>query len=89
MNPARASSLARVGQQEGCVGAPPAEGFTNRPCAAAGLTSYRYKCRYGWIMIGGHDHDRALSEAARSTDDSPCIDNLQVWDGASYAPVSA
>lgn len=53
------------------------------------MTSYRYKGRYGWIMIGAHDHDGALSEASRSTDDPVAIDNLQVWDGAAYAPVSA
>jgi hypothetical protein len=27
----------------------------NKPLAAAGLTSYRYKGRYGWIMIGARD----------------------------------
>jgi len=59
--------------------------FWNRPCAIAGLTSYRYKGRYGWIMIGAGDHAEALREAARSTDNvSP--ENLQVWNGSEYIP---
>ena len=39
----------------------------DRPCAAAGLTSYRYRGRYGWVMIGARDDHDAMREAARST----------------------
>ncbi len=53
--------------------------IVERPCASEGLTSYRYKGRYGWIMIGAHNDDDALWEAGRSTDNIN-IDNLQVWD---------
>ena len=60
--------------------------YWNRPCAASGLTSYRYKGRYGWLMIGASDTADALREAARSTDNvSP--ENLQVWDGLQYVNV--
>jgi len=61
--------------------------LTDKPLAAPGLTSYRYKGRYGWIMIGAADTAQALKEAARSTADPVSIDNLQVWDGAQYAPI--
>ena len=56
-----------------------------RPCAAHGWNSYRYRGRYGWIMIGANSHDDALREAARSTVDiTP--DRLDVWDGERYVP---
>ena len=56
-----------------------------RPCAAHGWTSYRYRGRYGWIMIGANSHDEALREAARSTVDiTP--DRLEVWNGERYVP---
>ena len=59
-----------------------------RPCASAGLISYRYRGRYGFIMIGAWDDADALREAGRSTDDvSP--DSLERWDGSRYAPVGA
>ena len=32
----------------------------NRPCAISGLTSYRLKGRYGWILIGATDHQDAI-----------------------------
>lgn len=54
--------------------------------AAHGLISYRYKGRYGWIMIGAKDDADALSEAKRSTQDV-IVDNLQVWDGSKYKGV--
>lgn len=63
--------------------------LTDRPLAAAGLTSYRYKGRYGWIMVGATDHEDALREAARSTDDSTVMANLQVWNGAEYVAVQS
>ncbi|MCX4150002.1 MULTISPECIES: hypothetical protein [Paraburkholderia] len=58
----------------------------DRPLAAHGLTSYRLKDRYGWIMIGARNHEEAMSEAARSTD-APRPEALQVWDGLKYIDV--
>lgn len=52
----------------------------DKPCAGLGLISYRYKGRYGWIMIGAHNNADALREAGRSTDELITIENLQVWD---------
>jgi hypothetical protein len=56
----------------------------DKPCAAHGLNSYRYRGRYGWIMIGARDDAHALREAARSS--SAAIDpaNLQRWNGTAY-----
>ena len=60
----------------------------DRPMAAHGLTSYRYKGRYGWIMIGAKDTEGALSEARRSTyDKQASIENLEIWAGAQYERV--
>ena len=56
----------------------------DKPCAAHGLTSYRYKGRYGWIMIGARDDADALREAARSSSDAINRANLQVWNGTEY-----
>lgn len=57
----------------------------NKPMAAQGLTSYRYKGTYGWIMIGATDHADALREAQRSMrHDVATLDNLQVWNGTQY-----
>lgn len=61
--------------------------FTDRPCAAQGLTSYRYRGAYGWIMIGARDHGDALKEACRSTGGGCSFDRLQVWDSGAYRPV--
>jgi hypothetical protein len=49
-----------------------------RPCAAPGLTSYRIRGVFGWIMIGAHSIGGALDEARRSTQ---FVDRskLQVW----------
>lgn len=57
-----------------------------RPLAAPGLKSYRYRGRYGWIMIGARDRADALREAARSTDAPIDAGALEVWDGARYVP---
>lgn len=55
----------------------------NRPLAIAGLTSYRYFTGHSHIMIGARDHDDAMNEARRSTQDvNP--ENLEVWDGHAY-----
>lgn len=56
-----------------------------RPCAAHGLTSYRLRGPYGWVMIGATDHDDAMREAARSTD-APRREALEVWNGSAYVP---
>ena len=66
--------------------------LSDKPLAAPGLTSYRYKGRYGFIMIGARSHSEALSEALRSLSDklqAPTLDNLQVWNGASYVGAAA
>lgn len=55
--------------------------YWERPCAASGLTSYRYRGAYGWIMIGATDQHDALREVCRSTHDhSAAVANLEVWD---------
>ena len=56
----------------------------DKPCAAHGLTSYRYRGRYGWIMIGARDDADALREAARSSSDAINRANLQIWNGTEY-----
>jgi hypothetical protein len=58
--------------------------LTNKPLAAPGLISYRYRGRYGWIMIGARDKTDALREAGRSTDDKIDLVNLEVWDRNKY-----
>lgn len=61
----------------------------DKPLAAAGLLSYRYKGAYGWIMIGARDDADALVQAARSFSDKRLIakmENLQRWTGTEYAP---
>jgi hypothetical protein len=55
----------------------------DRPLAAKGLTSYRLRGRYGWVMVGARDHKDAMREAARSTQE-PKPENLQVWNGTQY-----
>ena len=60
---------------------------SNRPLAAAGLTSYRYRGRWGFVMIGARDDDDALREAARSIEGEPSRDNLEVWIGDRYVAV--
>lgn len=62
----------------------------NKPLAAPGLTSYRCKGRFGWIMIGAKDHIDAMREARRSVDrlgaDTPRREDLQIWNGKEYVP---
>ena len=63
----------------------------DKPLAAAGLTSYRYRGRYGYIMIGAKHHDDALREAQRSFSDKrtvPTLDCLEVWNGSHYEQVT-
>lgn len=59
----------------------------DRPLAIAGLKSYRYRGRYGWVMIGAHDDADALKEAQRSISDPAVIENLQYWNGEQYEDV--
>lgn len=61
----------------------------NRPLTSPGLTSYRYKGRYGWVMIGAKDNDDALSEARRSISTPPKLENLEIWNQTrtQYVPV--
>lgn len=57
--------------------------MSDKPMAAKGLTSYRARGRYGWVMIGATDHQDAMNEALRSTD---IVHSLEVWDGVKYVP---
>lgn len=61
---------------------------TDKPLAAHPFKSYRYRGRYGWIMIGATDNDDALRQAQRSTDDKVTTDRLQFWDGAEYQDIT-
>jgi hypothetical protein len=56
----------------------------DKPMASKGLISYRYRGRYGWIMIGAKDDNDALREAQRSTSDKVTMNNLQIWKGSQY-----
>lgn len=63
---------------------------TNKPLAAHGLTSYRYRGAMGWIMIGASDTKEALMEAQRSLSysrEKASVDHLQVWNGHEYVSV--
>ena len=63
---------------------------TSKPLAAKGLTSYRYKGTYGYIMIGAKDDQDALSEAARSLSSGKAmLQWLEVWDGSKYVKVNS
>lgn len=57
----------------------------DRPYASKGMTSYRIKTVYGWVMIGAVDHDDAMAEAKRSSNFAK-RENLEVWDGTRYVP---
>ncbi len=54
--------------------------------AAPGLTSYRLKTRYGYVMIGATDTLDALKQALRSTPDVR-VEHLEIWDGEQYVAV--
>lgn len=60
----------------------------DRPMAVAGLTSYRYRGGFGWVMIGATDAADALREAARSVAGRVDAERLQVWDGGAYRAVA-
>lgn len=59
----------------------------NKPMAIKGLISYRYKGRYGFIMIGATDNADALNEAQRSCTEKVSIDKLEIWNGTQYERV--
>ena len=59
----------------------------DRPCASEGWISYRYRGRFGWIMIGAKDDQDALRESRRSSPLGGDIANLEIWDGQKYVPV--
>jgi hypothetical protein len=61
----------------------------DKPMASKGLISYRYRGRYGWIMIGAKDDNDALREAQRSTSDKVTTDNLQIWKGNQYENIQS
>lgn len=62
--------------------------YWNRPCAAHGLTSYRYRGNYGWVMIGARDTLDALREAGRSvTHGAIQLCRLEIWNGSAYQRV--
>ena len=57
----------------------------DKPLAASGLISYRYKGEYGYIMIGARNDDDALREAYRSVRPTlVSIDRLEIWNGTGY-----
>lgn len=66
------------------------QSFTDKPCAVSGLVSYRYRGRFGYIMIGATDEEDALREARRSTELAVSREYLEVWDteATRYKPVS-
>ena len=60
----------------------------DKPMASHGLKSYRYRGRYGWVMIGARDDQDALREAQRSVSDNVSPENLQAWDGNKYRGIA-
>lgn len=62
--------------------------FYERPVAAPGLLSYRYRGQFGWVMIGATDDRDALHQASRSVSTAVDPSNLQAWIGESYVPVT-
>jgi hypothetical protein len=60
-----------------------------RPCAGAGLISFRYKGSYGFVMIGAANTEDALREARRSVTGPATVNNLDIWnaEAARYLPV--
>lgn len=60
---------------------------TDRPLAVPPLRPYRYRGKYGWIMIAARDNAEALTEAQRSTGADVHPMHLQIWDGEHYVPV--
>lgn len=61
--------------------------MSDRPMAAPGLVSYRYRGPYGWIMIGAVDDSDAMRETARSLTGAPDIASLEIWVVDRYVPI--
>ena len=59
----------------------------NKPCAAQGLTSYRYRGTYGYIMIGASNYSDAKRQAELSTTGPINPLRMEVWVGSKYQPV--
>ena len=62
----------------------------DKPMASNGLISYRYRGRYGWIMIGASTDTDALAQAQLSTSDPASKvtnDRLERWNGQHYIGV--
>ena len=59
------------------------------PLANYGYLSYRYRGRYGWVMIGAKNDADALIEAQRSCESTVSSENLEVWSTElkKYVPV--
>jgi hypothetical protein len=57
----------------------------NRPCAMrrSGLHSYRFRHRWGFVMLGAIDDADAMFQARRSTD---APGTLERWNGREYRP---
>jgi len=60
---------------------------TDKPCAAPGLTSYRYRGPYGYIMIGASGYNDAKRQAELSTRGPINALQMEVWTGNKYVPV--
>lgn len=65
------------------------EEYWNMPCAMPGLTSYRYRGQFGYVMIGASNDAEAMREAQRSIERIPDIRNLNVWSETrrTYVPI--
>ncbi len=62
----------------------------DKPMAAAGLTSYRYRHGRTWVMIGAPNAKQALNEALRSISrplEGVSIQYLEVWNGSKYEAI--
>lgn len=75
-NEARAHAARRAAQLA------EATAYQNRPCAAHGLVSYRFKMAHGVVMIGARDDADAMREARRSTS---AAGTLERWNGETYS----
>ena len=61
----------------------------DKPCADYGLTSYRYKGQYGFIMIGADSTVTALQAAECSTRTPVSIENLEIYANGRYQSIAA
>lgn len=55
----------------------------DKPLATKGMTSYRCRSPFGWIMIGARDSDDAMRQA-RLSNEAASREDLQIWDGVRY-----